>query len=204
MEKWTNRPCLDMNKLIEEIKNLCANIGVAGIDDEPFLEVINKCFIGWFSRSIGTALFAFCKDEDGDWCVLASERGLEAADFRGMWNCPCGYLDYGETTKECAVRECFEETGVQIPIDSLVFINYEDDPVTANRQNVTFRFAAKIENHITTDFKFSKEKNEGAEVGEIKWIKIEDIDNYEWAFNHKTRIEEIFLQLRLLDENEDI
>ena len=55
MEKWTNRPCLDMNKLIEEIKNLCANIGVAGIDDEPFLEVINKCFIGWFSRSIGTA-----------------------------------------------------------------------------------------------------------------------------------------------------
>ena len=122
MEKMTNRPCLDMNKLIEEIKNLCGNIGVAGIDDEPFLELINKCFIGWFSRSMATALFAFCKDEDGDWCVLASERGLEAADFRGMWNCPCGYLDYDETTKECAVRECFEETGVQIPIDRLVFI----------------------------------------------------------------------------------
>lgn len=204
MEKITNRPCLDMNKLIEEIKNLCANIGVVGIDDEPFLEVINKCFIGWFSRSMATALFAFCKDEDGDWCVLASERGLEAADFRGMWNCPCGYLDYDETTKECAVRECFEETGVQIPIDSLVFINYEDDPITANRQNVTFRFGAKIEDHITTDFKFSKEKNEGAEVGEIKWVKIKDIDNYEWAFNHKTRIEEISLQLRLWDEDEDV
>jgi 8-oxo-dGTP pyrophosphatase MutT (NUDIX family) len=114
-----------------------------------------------------------------------------------MWNCPCGYLDYDETTKECAVRECFEETGVQIPIDSLVFINYEDDPVTANRQNVTFRFGAKIENHITTDFKFSKEKNEGAEVGEIKWVKVKDIDNYEWAFNHKTRIEEISLYLDL-------
>jgi 8-oxo-dGTP pyrophosphatase MutT (NUDIX family) len=204
MEKMTNRPCLDMNKLIEEIKNLCANIGVSSIDDEPFLEVINKCFIGWFSRSMATALFAFCKDEDGDWCVLASERGLEAADFRGMWNCPCGYLDYDETTKECAVRECFEETGVKIPIDSLVFINYEDDPVTANRQNVTFRFGAKIEDHITTDFKFSKENNEGAEVGEIKWVKIKDIDNYEWAFNHKTRIEEISLQLRLWDEDEDV
>lgn len=196
----TNRPCLDMNKLIEEIKSLCANIGVAGIDDEPFLKVINKCFIGWFSRSMATALFVFCKDEDGDWCVLASERGLEAADFRGMWNCPCGYLDYDETTKECAVRECFEETGVQIPIDSLVFINYEDDPVTANRQNVTFRFGAKIEDHITTDFKFSKEKNEGEEVGEIKWVKIKDVDNYEWAFNHKTRIEEISLYLDLWGE----
>ena len=190
----TNRPCLDMNKLIEEIREIC---WCSGIDEEAFMEAINKCFIGWFSRSMATALFAFCKDEDGNWCVLASERGIEAADFRGMWNCPCGYLDYDETTKECAVRECFEETGVQIPIDSLIFINYEDDPITANRQNVTFRFAAKIEDHITTDFKFSKEKNEGAEVGEIKWVKIKDVDNYEWAFNHKTRIEEITLQLGL-------
>jgi 8-oxo-dGTP pyrophosphatase MutT (NUDIX family) len=135
---------------------------------------------------------------------LASERGIEAADFRGMWNCPCGYLDYDETTKECAVRECFEETGVQIPIDSLIFINYEDDPVTANRQNVTFRFAAKIENHVTTDFKFSKEKNEGEEVGDIKWVKIKDIDNYEWAFNHKKRIEEITLRLGLWDDDAEI
>ena len=188
----TNRPCLDMKKTIELLKT---NLGGFGISEGDIRVVLNQAFIGWFSRSMATALFAFCKDEDGDWCVLASERGLEAADFRGMWNCPCGYLDYDETTKECAVRECFEETGVQIPIDSLVFINYEDDPVTANRQNVTFRFGAKIEDHITTDFKFSKENNEGAEVGEIKWVKIKDIDNYEWAFNHKNRIVEIFNQL---------
>ena len=198
----TNRPCLDMKLAIKLFEEYANEHGCQ--DNKEPEEILKQAFIGWFSRSMATALFAFCKDEDGDWCVLASERGLEAADFRGMWNCPCGYLDYDETTKECAVRECFEETGVQIPIDSLVFINYEDDPVTANRQNVTFRFGAKIEDHITTDFKFSKEKNEGAEVGEIKWVKIKDIDNYEWAFNHKTRIEEISLQLRLWDEDEDI
>jgi 8-oxo-dGTP pyrophosphatase MutT (NUDIX family) len=183
------------------IKLLATNLSSLGVSEGDIEVVLSQAFIGWFSRSMATALFAFCKDEDGNWCVLASERGIEAADFRGMWNCPCGYLDYDETTKECAVRECFEETGVQIPIDSLIFINYEDDPVTANRQNVTFRFAAKIEDHITTDFKFSKEKNEGAEVGEIKWVKIKDIDNYEWAFNHKTRIEEITLQLGLWDND---
>lgn len=188
----TNRPCLDTKKLIEGLKIICSN---HGYDFKTLMPAIVQANIGWFSRSMATALFAFCKDADGDWRVLASERGKEAADFRGMWNCPCGYLDYDETTKECAVRECFEETGVQIPIDSLVFINYEDDPVTANRQNVTFRFGAKIEDHITTDFKFSKENNEGAEVGEIKWVKIKDIDNYEWAFNHKNRIVEIFNQL---------
>lgn len=188
----TNRPCLDMNKLIEGIREICEN---SGIDEEAFLELINKCFIGWFSRSMATALFAFCKDEEGDWCVLASERGEEAADFRGMWNCTCGYLDYDETTKECAVRECFEETGVKLPIESLIFIGYEDDPVKANRQNVTFRFAAKIEDHVTSDFKFSKEHNEGKEVGKIAWVKVKDIDNYEWAFNHKNRIVEIFNQV---------
>jgi len=188
----TNRPCLDMNKLIEGIREICEN---SGINEEAFLELINKCFIGWFSRSMATALFAFCKDEEGDWCVLASERGEEAADFRGMWNCTCGYLDYDETTKECAVRECFEETGVKLPIESLIFIGYEDDPVKANRQNVTFRFAAKIEDRITSDFKFSKEHNEGKEVGKIAWVKVKDIDNYEWAFNHKNRIIEIFNQV---------
>lgn len=188
----TNRPCLDMNKLIEGIREICEN---SSINEEAFLELINKCFIGWFSRSMATALFAFCKDEEGDWCVLASERGEEAADFRGMWNCTCGYLDYDETTKECAVRECFEETGVKLPIESLIFIGYEDDPVKANRQNVTFRFAAKIEDRITSDFKFSKEHNEGKEVGKIAWVKVKDIDNYEWAFNHKNRIVEIFNQV---------
>ena len=192
MEKMTNRPCLDMNKLIEGIREICKN---SGINEEAFLELINKCFIGWFSRSMATALFAFCKDEEGDWCVLASERGEEAADFRGMWNCTCGYLDYDETTKECAVRECFEETGVKLPIESLIFIGYEDDPIKANRQNVTFRFAAKIEDRITSDFKFSKEHNEGKEVGKIAWVKVKDIDNYEWAFNHKNRIVEIFNQV---------
>lgn len=188
----TNRPCLDTKKLIEGLKIICSN---HGYDFKTLMPAIVQANIGWFSRSMATALFAFCKDADGDWCVLASERGKEAADFRGMWNCPCGYLDYDETTKECAVRECFEETGVKLPIESLIFIGYEDDPITANRQNVTFRFAAKIENHVTTDFKFSKENNEGAEVGEIKWVKIKDIDNYEWAFNHKNRIVEIFNQL---------
>lgn len=188
----TNRPCLDTKKLIEGLKIICSN---HGYDFKTLMPAIVQANIGWFSRSMATALFAFCKDADGDWCVLASERGKEAADFRGMWNCPCGYLDYDETTKECAVRECFEETGVKLPIESLIFIGYEDDPITANRQNVTFRFAAKIENHVTTDFKFSKEKNEGAEVGEIKWVKVKDIDNYEWAFNHKNRIVEIFNQL---------
>ena len=192
----TNRPCLDMEKAI---KLLAANLSSLGVSEGDIGVVLSQAFIGWFSRSMATAIFVFCKDADGDWCVLASERGEEAADFRGMWNCPCGYLDFDETTKECAVRECFEETGVKLDPSQLTFINYEDDPVTANRQNVTFRFGARITDKITTDFEFSKKNNEGEEVGEIKWVKVNDIDDYEWAFNHKTRINEIYLYFSNLD-----
>ena len=116
---------------------------------------------------------------------------ISAADFRGFWNCTCGYLDFNETTKDCAMRELYEETGILIDEDLVKFIGYEDSP-EANRQNVTFRFAAFIEDAVTTDFTFSKENNEGKEVGEIKWIKISDVDDYMWAYGHEKRIKEIF------------
>jgi len=166
------------------------------LDNQPCYDKYGR-FLGWFSRSMATALFAFCKDEDGDWCILASERGKDAADYIGLWNCPCGYLDRDETTKQCAIRELKEECGIEIPIESLTFIGYEDDPIKANRQNVTFRFGAKIEGKSTNDFTFSKEGNEGEEVGSIRWIKIKDIEDYQWAFGHKERIIEIYKYLNL-------
>lgn len=148
--------------------------------------------LGWYSRSVATAIFVYCKDEEGDWCVLGSERGEEAADYHGFWNCCCGYLDYNENVKECSLRELYEETGVFITDENMVkFVGYEDSP-QANRQNVTFRFAVFIDNAVTTDFTFSKEHNEGNEVGEIKWIKISDVDDYMWAFGHGKIVKEIF------------
>lgn len=189
MEKMTNRPCLDMEKAIELVKS---NVGGLGIPEANIREMLNQAFIGWYSRSVASALFVFCMDNNGSWCVLASERGEEAADFQGYWNCPCGYLDFDETTAACARRECFEETGVDLNINDIKYISFEDDPVTANRQNVTFRFYCIIGNKKTTDFKFSKKNNEGKEVGKIAWIPVEDIHKYKWAFNHEERINEIF------------
>ena len=152
-------------------------------------------FLGWYSRSVAVAIFIFCKGEDGRWYVLASKRGKEAADFQGYWNSTCGYLDYGETAKEAAMRETLEETGVNLKEQgeekSIKFVGYEDTP-TANRQNITLRFCCFITDKQISDFVFSREGNEGEEVEEIKWVSIEDIDNYSWAFNHDNRIKEIF------------
>lgn len=188
MEEMSNRPCLDEGKLKKMMLQYCKENGTPY---NKFEEMFKECEIGWFSRSMATALFVFCKDTDGDWCVLSSERGEEAADFNGMWNCTCGYLDFNETTKQCALRECYEETGVELHEDELLFVGFEDSP-SANRQNVTFRYTAIIKDRKTDEFKFSKDNNEGKEVGEIKWIKVKELDNYKWAFGHELRIKEIF------------
>ena len=83
--------------------------------------------------------------------------------------------------------------------DIVRFISYEDDPVTANRQNVTFRFGVNVTDHTIEDLsEFSHKGNEKDEVGKIAWIPLNDIDKYQWAFNHKTRIVEIAHELRLI------
>lgn len=146
--------------------------------------------IGWLSRSIASVIAVFAKNKNGEWCILASERGEEAADFQGCWNMPCGYLDYNETTKDAAIRECFEETGVKLDEKDVRFFWYQDDPEKSNRQNVTFRFYA-ILNKKCEEISFSRENNEGKEVGEIKFVNLKEIDDYKWAFGHETLIKEV-------------
>jgi len=182
-----------MNKVIRFLKNLIKKElpKLEKWANQPCYDKFGR-FLGWYSRSVAAAIFVYCKDEDGDWCILGSERGEEAADYRGFWNCCCGYLSFNESIKECALRELYEETGVFITDEASVkFIDYDDSP-QANRQNVTFHFATFIDDAVTSDFTFSKKHNEGKEVGEIKWIKIVDVENYMWAFGHNKRIIEIF------------
>ena len=68
----------------------------------------------WISRSLTVVGFVFGKNKDGKWCVLANKRGVGCPSNHHKWNCPCGYLDYGEDLKMAVSREVFEETGVKI------------------------------------------------------------------------------------------
>ena len=189
-------------KILKALKKLLSsgdnyNSGFSTVN-QPCFDKRGK-FLGWFSRSMATAIFVFARNKDGVLHVLASERGKGAADFQGCWNCPCGYLDFNETTKQCAIRELEEETGIGVSEEIVRFISYEDDPVAANHQNVTFRFGANITDHTTEQLSsFSHKGNEKNEVGKIAWIPVNEIDKYQWAFGHKTRIVEIGRELGLI------
>jgi ADP-ribose pyrophosphatase YjhB (NUDIX family) len=50
--------------------------------------------------------------------VLLVRRANDPA--RGLWTLPAGFVDAGEDPAEAAVRECLEETGLEVGITGLV------------------------------------------------------------------------------------
>ena len=163
-----------------------------GIRNFPF---IHKGKVFWYSRSVSIVLFTFCRDADGDWCVLANKRGRASYGAEGLWNAPCGYLDFDESGEECAQRETFEETGIMVHNKDVKLIGLDTHP-EANKQNITIRYYAILDGTVD-EYTPTSEYAEPNEVLEIKWIKIPDIKNYQWAFNHNTLIDSISEKLKL-------
>ena len=75
-----------------------------------------------------------------------------------------------------------EECGFQIDTDDLKVVHVETEPEECNNGNVTIRhraFLGKIVPHYV-----AKEGGEENEVDSVKWIPVDEFDNYKWAFNH--------------------
>ena len=128
--------------------------------------------------------------------VLVAKRGPNAADFQGSYNLIAGYLDWDESGKQAVARETWEEVGLNIK-DFIFNKKYlilkndlnqpwfvQTDP-SSNRQNVSLRYGLKI---ISKEKKFPKLNIKNNEVkGEVEdpqWMPVEEITNYQWAFNH--------------------
>jgi len=124
---------------------------------------------------------------NGKYSILANLRGEGTPDYQNHWNAVCGFLECFENSKEGIQREIFEECGFIIDTDDLKVVHVETEPEECNNGNVTIRhraFLGKIIPQYVT-----KEGGEENEVDSVKWIPIDDIDNYKWAFNHRKTIE---------------
>lgn len=149
----------------------------------------------WSGRYCAVSAFIFCKFPDG-WKVLANQRGKGTPDFQGMWNCPCGYLEPDESSTQGCAREAYEETGVKIHPMYFQPCHVETEPENCNHGNVTIRHYA-ILYYGKDNVSVSKEAvmsggGEEDEVETIGWIDIKDLDKYEWAFDHRDTIIEVF------------
>ena len=156
-------------------------------------------FLGWFSRSVAVLAVVFGYDNDYNCYVLASQRGPGTPDpeFVGSWNCCCGYLDFDESTEQAAIRETFEETGINLSDSSISItdMGWIDDPKADKRQNISHRFLVILPKTIDK-YEFSKKNNEKDEVGEIKWIPVSEVDNYKWAFGHDIIIKQFYMKVK--------
>lgn len=128
--------------------------------------------------------------------VLANKRGKGTPDFKHMWNLPCGFIEPSESGPECVRREILEECGIDIPAELFVFLETDTRPETRNKGHITLRYLAITDKNtkgIDTSH-FDEIGTTGGEVDEVeerKWIDIDKVREYEWAFNHAFVLERI-------------
>ncbi|WQJ53922.1 MAG: MutT/NUDIX hydrolase [Wendovervirus sonii] len=144
----------------------------------------------WYSRGIVCVSFIFATDKNGDIHVLANKRG-SGVPTPGYWNCPCGHLDFDEDCKDCAVRETYEETGIQINKKSLTLYTINDRDFQSKDQSLGFIYYTMITDKTIEEMPTNKKHMEKNEVDEIKWINVDQLNDYKWAFNHEKRIMQI-------------
>ena len=164
------------------------------INPDPNIDMINctkytckgKPKIVYSGRFVAVSGFIYAI-VNGKYSILANLRGEGTPDYQGCWNAVCGFLERYENSKEGIAREILEECGFQIDLDDLKVVHVETEPEECNNGNVTIRHRAFLGKIKPTYVK--REGGEENEVDSVKWIPIDDIDNYKWAFNHRKTIE---------------
>ena len=94
------------------------------VDREVYGRVRRVCpacrFIQFIDPKVGAAVLA---EREGQ--VLLVKRKMDPA--KDSWCFPGGFMEMGETPQEAAIRECREETGLNIEITDLIDVYYYED-----------------------------------------------------------------------------
>ena len=145
--------------------------------------------IVWESRSCAVSCIveAFM---DGERYVALGRRGPKTPDleFRGKFGLVCGYVDWDESAFEAALREIWEELGLDVSDAEKWQFEHQpyyvtSDPSPPNhRQNITLRYF-----FTTTCDKLpelSAANSEDGEIGELAWVPISKALELKLAFRH--------------------
>ncbi|GAA5166849.1 NUDIX hydrolase [Viridibacterium curvum] len=156
----------------------------------------------WLSRSVATAVCILLECEGRPY-ILVNQRGPGMPDFAGYWNLPCGYLDYDETTAEAAMREVWEECGVNtLELLAQATCEFFSAPWDVNstprgaRQNVTIHHGLFA--RVAQLPPVSNANNEPDETTDIRWLPLSDVETLTFAFNHHERIADFLAHVEKL------
>ena len=105
--------------------------------------------------------------------VLLIQRGNEP--FKGAWAFPGGFMNMDETTEHCAIRELFEETGLQVfNIQQIgTYSNVNRDP---RGRTITVAYLAIIDKPVAV-----RGQDDAAKAA---WWPLSELPALELAFDH--------------------
>lgn len=104
--------------------------------------------------------------------VLLIQRGYEP--YKGCWAFPGGFMEMDETTKECAIRELEEETGLRL--DNMVQVGaYSKVDRDPRGRTITIAYLAIVDDQLSVI------AQDDAAMAE--WFSINNLPTL--AFDHK-------------------
>lgn len=143
--------------------------------------------------------------------VLAQKRGNAVAIEQGKWAFPSGFLDWDETGQEAAIRETWEETGIDLndilefnPDPKEFYCTVHEDlhnpwkvdttPNMEYGQTVVLYYGLHfICNTLPVPSLDYLEHPD--EVKKVKWIPVEKICDKTWAFDHDKVFDEYYKKI---------
>jgi 8-oxo-dGTP pyrophosphatase MutT (NUDIX family) len=138
--------------------------------------------VHWISRSVVVVCLVTWR---GNFLIV--RRGNQVIQT-GKWCLPCGYLDYNESVEECAIREIWEESGIDIrqyPHElKLDYVN--SNPDHTRNQDIGFHYIVEINSDETP--KIDLNVVDYNETTDVKWISLGELNDFIFAFNHDKKI----------------
>lgn len=124
--------------------------------------------------SLTADIFIF--DDDFNFILIKRKND----PFKGYWALPGGFVEYGESVEDAAIREAKEETSIDVELKDLVnvYSNPDRDP---RRHTVTVAFTAK------GDFTSKKADDDASD---IDIFSPEELDEINLAFDHEKIIKD--------------
>lgn len=129
---------------------------------------------------VSSASYIFCKNKLNQLCILAGKRGSTAPSCPNMYNVPTGMREFNETPQQCAQRETYEETNLNISADKFKYIDSEEWAKGKFGAN----FVVQLDGFID-EYRIG---NGDGENSKFQWISIDEINSVQWAYNMDTTV----------------
>ena len=110
---------------------------------------------------------------DGDRLLMVRHRGINASDT--FWCPPGGGLQFGETTREGLIREFHEETGLNVDVGEMLFVNeFREPPLHA----LELFFAVDVTGGFIRQGLDPEMSLDGQIIEEVRLMTVDEIKSY--------------------------